>query len=49
LVFLLCIGIAVGISLLESCERHPNAVDLADVDFSTSGGFNFAGLAVALI
>jgi len=49
LVFLLCIGIAVVVSLLESRERHPQAVELTDIDFTTSRGFNAGGVAIALI
>jgi SSS family solute:Na+ symporter len=49
LVFLLCVGIVVAVSLFESRVRHPNAVDLGDVDFSTSRGFNAGGAAVAII
>jgi SSS family solute:Na+ symporter len=49
LVFLLCIGIAVVVSLLESRERHPQAIELTDIDFTTSRGFNAGGVAIALI
>ena len=49
LVFLLCILIAVVISLIENKGRHENAIDLGDIDFHTSGGFNVAALAVTLI
>ena len=49
LVFVLCLGLVVVISLLEGRGRHPNAVDLGDVDFSASRGFHAGGTAVALI
>ena len=49
LVFVLCLLIAVVISLVESKGRHENAIDLGDIDFHTSGGFNLAGVAVTLI
>ena len=49
LVFLICILIAVVISLIENKGRHPKAVDLSDVSFHTSGGFNLAGLAISLV
>jgi len=49
LVFLLCTVIAVVISIMQSNEDQPGSVDLADIDFATTRGFNVAGLAVALI
>lgn len=49
LVFLLCTLIAVGISMLQSNEDQPGSVELADIDFTTTRGFNIAGIAVALI
>jgi SSS family solute:Na+ symporter len=49
LVFLLCTAIAVVISVLQSNQDQPGAVDLGDIDFSTTRGFNAAGVAVALI
>jgi SSS family solute:Na+ symporter len=49
LVFLLCTAIAIVISVLQSKQDQPGAVDLGDIDFSTTRGFNAAGVAVALI
>ena len=49
LVFLLCLAIAVGVSLVENKGPQEQAIDLADIDFRTSTGFNVAGIAVALI
>ena len=49
LVFLLCVGLAVIVSLLEKKEEHPNAVELSEVDFATTKGFNVATLAVIII
>lgn len=49
LVFLLCLLLAVVISLVENKGRHENAIELGDIDFHTTGGFNFASVAVTLI
>lgn len=49
LVFLLCTLIAVLVTLSEKKGRQPSAIDLKDIDFHTSGGFNLAGVAVTLI
>ena len=49
LVFLLCVAIAVVISLGQGNRVQPDAIDLGDIDFSTTRGFNVAGVAVALI
>jgi SSS family solute:Na+ symporter len=49
LVFLLCTAIAIVISILQSNQEQPGAVELADIDFATTRGFNVAGIAVALI
>ncbi len=49
LVFVVCLLLAVVISLAENKGRHENAVDLGGIDFDTSKGFNLAGLAVALV
>ena len=48
LVFLVCTAIAVVISVMQTNEDQPGSVDLADIDFSTTRGFNAAGIAVAL-
>jgi SSS family solute:Na+ symporter len=49
IVFLLCVAIAVGISIAQGNRDQPDAVDLDDIDFSTKTGFNVAGVAVGLI
>jgi SSS family solute:Na+ symporter len=49
LVFLICLAIAAVISFVENKGRHENAIDLGDIDFHTSSGFNVAGIAVSLI
>jgi len=49
LVFILCTAIAVVISVLQGNEDQPGSVDLGDIDFSTTRGFDVAGVAVALI
>jgi len=49
LVFLACFGIAVVLSLLQKPRESLLRVDLKQVDYSTSPGFNFAALAVAAI
>ena len=48
-VFLLCTVLAIVISMLQGNKDQPDAIDLADIDFSTTRGFNVAGVAVALI
>jgi SSS family solute:Na+ symporter len=48
LVFLLCGVMAIGISHLRPVAQA-GAVDLTEVSFKTSGGFNFAALLVTLI
>ncbi len=49
LVFLLCAALAVIVSLAEQNKAQPKGIELADVNFSTSRGYNLAGLAVTLI
>jgi SSS family solute:Na+ symporter len=49
IVFLCCVAAAVVVTLLENKGRQAGAIELKEIDFSTSGGFNIAGLAVALI
>lgn len=48
LVFLICAGLALAISALRPQEQS-GAVELSEVSFATSGGFNFASVLVALI
>ena len=49
LVFLLCAVLAIGLSHIQGNKEQPGAVELADINFSTTRGFNVAGVAVALI
>ena len=49
LVFLLCIGTGMLISILQGREDHPDAIDYADVDTSTRRGFNMAALGVVIM
>jgi solute:Na+ symporter, SSS family len=49
LVFILCVGIAVIISLVRPATLSASAVDIAEVDFSTSSGFNLAAVAISLV
>lgn len=49
LVFLLCIGLAVAISLAQGNREQQGAVQLGDVSFATASGFNLAALLVSLI
>ncbi len=46
LVFLLCVGVAVVVSFIENKGAHKNAIELNDVSFSTTSGFNVMSLAV---
>lgn len=49
LVFVACLGLAVVISLLDKPGSHPDGMDLKDIDFKTSAGFNAAAVATVLI
>jgi SSS family solute:Na+ symporter len=49
IVFLCCVAAASAVTLLERKGSQPGAIELKNIDFSTDGGFNIAGLAVALI
>jgi len=48
-VFLACMAIAVVLSLMQPPREATLKVDLKNIDYSTSGGFNFAALLVTLI
>ena len=48
LVFLLCAGLAIGISHLRP-QPQAGAVDLSGISFATSNGFNLSALLVTLI
>lgn len=49
LVFLLCMALAIIVSLVENKGDHENAVDLKGISFETTKGFNMSTLAVCLI
>jgi SSS family solute:Na+ symporter len=49
IVFLMCIAVGVTVSIAQGAGRHPNAVDYADVDTHTTGGFNLAALVIVLM
>ena len=49
LVFLLCVAIAVVISLMTGGKDQPNAVELRGIEFKTHGGFNIAALGIIII
>ena len=49
IVFLLCTAIAVIVSYAQGNRVQADAIDLDDIDFSTTQGFNVAGVAVAVI
>lgn len=49
LVFVLCMLLAIIVSTIENKGHHENAVDLNGIKFSTTSGFNYAGVAITLI
>ena len=49
LVFLACVAIAVILSLLQTRSDSALRVELKQIDYSTSGGFNLAALAITAI
>ena len=49
LVFLICLAIAVVISLLEKRRETPLKVELNSIDYSTSTGFNLAAFVITVI
>jgi len=49
LVFLLCVGLGILISILQKAGEQPGAVEFAEVDCSTSRGFNYASVIIALM
>jgi SSS family solute:Na+ symporter len=48
-VFVTCLALAIGVSLLEKPSEVALRVELTGVDYSTSGGFKLAALAVTAI
>ena len=49
MVFILCIALAVAISLKENKGHHEHAVDLKGINFESSKGYNMSTIAVTLI
>ena len=49
LVFILCVAIAVCVTLLENSGEQTNAINLKEVEYSTSRGFNLSALVITLI
>jgi len=49
LVFIGCVVLAVIVSIKENKGSHPNAIELDDIQFATSNGYNLSALAVTLI
>jgi len=49
LVFLLCAAFAIIVTLISGAREQENAIDLKGVTFSTTTGFNIAGIGVVLI
>ncbi len=49
IVFLMCLAVGVGVSAMQGAKPHPAAVDYAEIDTSTTSGFNIASLVIALM
>ena len=49
LVFLICTVVAIVLSLMEKPSEKALRVDLKNIDYSTSTGFNVAALVVVAI
>jgi SSS family solute:Na+ symporter len=49
LVFLACLGIAVVLSLIQPQRASALRVELKQIDYSTSGGFNLGAVAIIVI
>lgn len=49
IVFLLCMSLAIVVSLAERKGVHENAVELDEVEFATTKGFNIAAFAVVCL
>jgi SSS family solute:Na+ symporter len=48
-VFLACMGIAIVLSLMQPPREAALTIDLKNIDYSTSAGFNIAALIVTVI
>jgi len=49
LVFMSCIAIGILVSVAQKAEKHPDAIEYADVDTTTTRGFNYSALVVVVI
>ena len=49
LVFVACCALAVAISLVGGPKRHPKAIEIPDMDFTTTRGFNLASAAICAV
>jgi SSS family solute:Na+ symporter len=47
--FLICLAAAVAVSLMFPRRKETSTIDVTDVDYSTSTGFNIAGVIVVAI
>ena len=48
-VFLICLGSAIVVSLMQKSKSKSSSIDVADIDYSTSTAFNTASLAIIAI
>jgi SSS family solute:Na+ symporter len=48
-VFLLCLGAAMLVSLLQPKRAKTSTIELSDIDYSTSTSFNIAGVVVIAV
>jgi SSS family solute:Na+ symporter len=49
IVFLMCLALTCVVSLRESAPKNDHSVSISDVSFSTTKGFNIAGIGCVLI
>ena len=49
IVFLMCMTVGVTVSAIQGAEPHPDAIEYADVDTSTTKGFNIAATVIVLM
>ena len=48
-VFLICLALAIGVSLLLRKRASTSTIDVSEIDYSTRAGFNIASLAVIAV
>jgi len=48
-VFIACLVVAVLVTLLENAGDQEKAIDLSEIDTTTSAGYNWSTVAVCLI